>query len=58
MIFISHSGKKAAPIGRYSSLNEDEWLHSKKQKFRVTWAGDVKPKGYNQYVRVVEVEET
>lgn len=57
VMFVSYGGRNAASIGKLSSLNEDEWLHSKKQKFRVTWTGDVKPQGYDQYVKIIEVEE-
>lgn len=57
VMFISYGGKNAAPIGHISSLNEDEYLVSKSQKFRVTWADDVYIRGYNQNVRVIEVEE-
>lgn len=58
IMFISHSGKKAAPIGRYSSLNEDEWLHSKKQKFKVLSSYDYYSRQHSQTIRIIDVEET
>lgn len=61
IMFISHKGKNAATIAKFQSekldMNEDEWLVSRNQKFRVlSDAYDVYIPGYGK-VWIVDAEE-